>query len=81
MMSRLRALIVGTLLIAGPAAADPGDASPTARKPRPQRAMRCFALSEKVIGVDRICYYRCAGVTVTSIAVRADELCPIFIDK
>jgi hypothetical protein len=85
-MSLFRAGFVATLLLAVyPAAADQtadGTRAAGHRPMPPQLAMmRCFAISEKVIGVDRICYYRCAGITVTSIAVRADELCPIFIDK
>jgi hypothetical protein len=45
-------------------------------------AMRCFATgAQRVIGVDRICYYRCSAMTITTIAVPATELCPDFIDR
>jgi hypothetical protein len=43
---------------------------------------RCFATGvSRVIGVDRICYYRCNVTTITTIAIPATEICPDFIDR
>jgi hypothetical protein len=44
--------------------------------------MRCFATgASRVIGIDRICYYRCNATTLTTIAVPATDICPEFIDR
>ncbi len=62
----------------------PGDGTrATAADPRAvQLAVRCFSTgASRVIGIDRICYYRCSITAITSIAVRATDLCPDFIDR
>lgn len=69
----------------GGAHAAPFPSAPLIGAPLPHAipiVMRCFATgAQKVIGVDRICYYRCSALTTVSIAVPATDLCPEFIDR
>jgi hypothetical protein len=76
-MSPLTGLAVAAVLVAAPAAPQPAPRG----VPGQQLAMRCFNYAEKVIGTDRICYYRCGGVTGATYTVKATEICPIFIDN
>ena len=75
-----RALAVSLLLLAAAPASPPRTVAPDAPPTGIQLAARCFHYSEKVVGNDRICYYRCGGVTGTTYTVRATDICPIFVD-
>lgn len=78
-MSPLPMLVLSGVLLA---AAPIGDlTAPRPGKPDGiQLAARCFHNSEKVVGTQRICYYRCGGTTATTYTIRATEICPIFVD-
>ena len=79
-MSPLPALAISAVLLA---AAPTGDATapPAAKPPGVQLAARCFHYSSKVVGNDRICYYRCGGTVQTTYTVAVTDNCPIFVDK
>ena len=43
-------------------------------------ALLCFKTGERVDGMNKICYYDCAG-SAAAITVRSHELCPISISN
>jgi hypothetical protein len=72
----IRACAIALATALAPAAAGPAPSQQVAQ------ATRCFALPDsRVIGDQRICYYRCGPTTVTAVTIKATELCPMFIDR
>jgi hypothetical protein len=45
-----------------------------------QLALTCIKTGEETSGVNKICYYNCAG-SGASITVKASELCPLSIER
>lgn len=43
-------------------------------------ALLCFSKGEQVSGMNKICYYDCAGSTV-AINVKSFELCPLNLNR
>lgn len=52
----------------------------TAEQPKPFKvAMFCIKSGEQISGMNKICYYNCAG-SEAAITVKSYELCPLNID-
>lgn len=64
-------------LLAVPVAAVASD-NPRSKKPF-KVAMYCLKSGEQVSGLNKICFYNCAG-SEAAITVKSYELCPLSID-
>ena len=51
----------------------------TPRKPT-RLALLCFSKGEQISGMNKICYYDCAG-SASAITVKSYELCPLSINQ
>lgn len=47
---------------------------------RTQVAIMCFKTGEQISGMNKICYYDCAG-SAAAITVGVAQLCPLTIDR
>ncbi|MGB9153021.1 MAG: hypothetical protein WCD70_08030 [Alphaproteobacteria bacterium] len=47
--------------------------------PSTELALLCFAKGEQISGLNKICFYDCAG-SGTAITVKSYELCPLTIN-
>lgn len=56
-----------------------GEVAPT-RAAVDVRSIMCFFEHEEPAGMNKICYYNCAGSTV-AITIRAAKLCPLSINR
>ncbi len=52
----------------------------TPAQPETKVAMVCFKSGEQMSGMNKICYYNCAGSTA-AITVASYELCPLSINN
>ena len=52
----------------------------TTYEPRPADAIMCFKTGEQISGLNKICYYDCAGSTA-AITIKSYELCPLSINQ
>ncbi len=53
------------------------------QSPRPDRleaALLCFRTGEQVSGLNKICFYDCAG-SAAAITIKSFELCPLTIKR
>lgn len=48
--------------------------------PRHTTALTCFKSGEQISGINKICYYNCAGSSA-AITVSIASLCPLTIDR
>ena len=68
-------------LATGPIAAQEPAATNSRNVDRPIRlAQRCALQSERVSGMNRVCYYDCGGVSVAT-STLASYSCPYWIDR
>lgn len=57
-----------------------GEAPRQTPAPGTQLALMCFLKGERTSGMNKICYYDCAG-SGAAITVQSYELCPLTIDE
>lgn len=74
---RLLALVASVALL--------GLAAPRAQTPAPAEkpvrlALMCFKTGEQVSGMNKICFYNCAG-SDAAISVSSAQLCPLSINR
>src|ERR1700676_1716438 len=55
-------------------------ATPATPIPHQQIALLCFYKGEQISGLNKICYYDCAG-SLTTINVKSFQLCPLNIQN
>jgi hypothetical protein len=58
----------------------PQSAAAIGEWPHETPLMTCFKSGERVSGMNKICYYNCAGSTA-AITVQSFELCPLSIQN
>lgn len=69
------------LVVAAVAAMQTVPVAPPVAGPKPQQlAMLCFSTGERQSGMNKICYYDCAGSSA-AITVSSTELCPLSINQ
>ena len=71
----MRVIVTGLMAIAIGSSSVPT----VKQEPRTKTAMLCFLKGEQSSGLNKICFYDCAG-SAAAITVSASSLCPISID-
>lgn len=56
--------------------------TPEATEPdtRTRVALMCFKTGERISGLNKICYYNCAG-SEAAITIKSHQLCPLSINR
>lgn len=58
----------------------PGAGAAMTPKPAPQFALVCFGTGEQISGMNKICFYNCAG-SGAAITISSVKLCPLTINR